>query len=77
MDANQQLPSLVIVVKVKEAFGHCSKAFRRSKLWDTDYMPKTKAPSLAEMMSGHLQLDEDTSSILEAAIEEDAQNNMY
>ena len=76
-DVNGKLPSLVIVVTVEEAFGHCSKAFRRSKLWDTDYLPKTKAPSLAEMMSGHLQLDEDTSSILEAAIEDDAQNNMY
>mgnify|MGYP001819431306 FL=1 len=76
-DVNGKLPSLVISVTVEEALGHCSKAFRRSKLWSTDYLPKAKAPSLAEMMSGHLQLDEDTTNMLDAAIEDDAQNNMY
>lgn len=76
-DVEGKLPSLVIVVTIKEAFGHCSKAFRRSKLWGTDYLPKTKAPSLAEMMSGHLLLDEETTNMLDAAIEDDAQNNMY
>jgi PPOX class probable FMN-dependent enzyme len=76
-EVNGKLPSLVIVVTVEEALGHCSKAFRRSKLWDPDYLPKTRAPGLAEMMSGHLQLDDDTTSMLEAAIQDDAQNNMY
>jgi len=76
-EINEKLPALVIVVTVEEALGHCSKAFRRSRLWQPDYLPKTKAPSLAELMSGHLQLDEDTTSMLELAIEDDAQNNMY
>ena len=76
-EVNGKLPLLVIVVTVEEALGHCSKAFRRSKLWESDHLPRSKAPSLAEMMSGHLQLDEDTTSMLEAAIEDDAQNNMY
>jgi len=34
---NGKLPALVIVVTVEEALGHCSKAFRRSKLWQPDY----------------------------------------
>ena len=76
-EVNGKLPALVIVVTVEEAFGHCSKAFRRSKLWQSDYLPKDKAPSLAELMSGHLELDEDTTSMLKAAIQDDAQNNMY
>ena len=76
-EVNGKLPSLVIVLTVEEALGHCSKAFRRSKLWESSYRPKTRPPSLAEMMSGHLQLDEDTTSMLEVAIEDDAQNNMY
>ena len=76
-EVNGKLPALVIVLTVEEALGHCSKAFRRSNLWGTDYLPKTKAPSLTEMMSGHLQLDEDTTKMLEAAIEDDPQNNMY
>lgn len=74
---NNKLPALVIVVTVEEALGHCSKAFRRSRLWQSDYQPKQKVPSLAEMMSGHLQLEPDITEMLEGAIEEDARNNMY
>ena len=33
-EVNGKLPSMVIVVTVEEALGHCSKAFRRSKLWE-------------------------------------------
>lgn len=76
-EVNGKLPALVIVVTIEEALGHCSKAFRRSKLWQSDYLPKGKVPSLAELMSGHLELDEDTASMLNIAIEDDAQNNMY
>ena len=76
-EVNGKLPALVIVLTVEEALGHCSKAFRRSKLWNADYQPQDTAPSLAEMMSGHLHLDDETTSMLESAIEDDAQNNMY
>ncbi|WP_170287228.1 MSMEG_1061 family FMN-dependent PPOX-type flavoprotein [Halioglobus maricola] len=76
-DVNGKLPSLVIVVTVEEALGHCSKAFRRAKLWQADYLPDSDVPTLAELMSGHLQLDDDTTNMLEFAIEDDAQNNMY
>lgn len=74
---NGKLPALVIVVTVEETFGHCSKAFRRSKLWQADYRPEGTVPSLAQMMSGHLQLDGELVGMLEGAIEEDAKNNMY
>ena len=76
-EVNGKLPALVIVVTVEEALGHCSKAFRRSKLWQSDYLAKDKAPSLTELMSGHLQLDADTTDMLNAVIEDDARNNMY
>jgi len=76
-EVNGKLPALVIVLTVEEALGHCSKAFRRSKLWQPDYQPQVRAPSLAEMMSGHLQLDDETTSMLEIAIEDDAEKNMY
>jgi PPOX class probable FMN-dependent enzyme len=72
-----KLPALVIVFTVEEALGHCSKAFRRSKLWQSDYRPKSKVPSLTELMSGHLQLDDATTSMIDMVIEEDALNNMY
>lgn len=76
-EVNGKLPALVIVVTVEEALGHCSKAFRRSKLWQSDYLARDKAPSLTELMSGHLQLDADTTDMLNAVIEDDARNNMY
>ena len=74
---NGKLPQIAIVVTVEEAFGHCSKAFRRSKLWESDYLPKGGVPTLHEMMSSHLNLDTQTSEMLEAGIEDDAKNNMY
>jgi PPOX class probable FMN-dependent enzyme len=76
-EVNGKCPSVVIVLALEEAFGHCSKAFRRSRLWQSDYRPAGKVPSLAELMSGHLHLDDATTSMLQGAIEEDALNNMY
>jgi predicted pyridoxine 5'-phosphate oxidase superfamily flavin-nucleotide-binding protein len=72
-----ELPKIVIVVTVTEALGHCSKAFRRSKLWQSDYLPDAGIPSLAELMSDHLGLDAATSQILELGIDDDVRNNMY
>jgi hypothetical protein len=74
---NGKLPKLVIVVTVTEALGHCSKAFRRSKLWQSDYLPDAGVPSLAELMSDHLGLDAATSEMLELGIDDDVRNNMY
>ena len=34
MRVNDRIPSVAIVVAVEEAFLHCAKAFRRSRLWD-------------------------------------------
>lgn len=76
-EVSGKLPALAIVVTVEEALGHCSKAFRRSRLWQQDYVPTEQVPTLAEMMASHLQLDKDTTDMLEAAIEDDAHNNMY
>jgi len=72
-----KLPELVVIVTVEEAFGHCSKAFRRSKLWQTDYQPKERVPTLIELVSAHLQLDGATTGMIETAIEDDVKNNMY
>ena len=70
-------PELGVLITVREAFGHCSKAFRRSKLWHDDYRSRDGVPSLAEMMSGHLGLDDETSEALRQGIADDVQNRMY
>ena len=74
---NGKLPELCIVVTVEEALGHCSKAYRRSKLWDVDYKSKEHAPSLAQLMSDHLNLDQDMSQELDDGIENDTKERMY
>ena len=44
-------PGLVIVVSVREAFLHCGKALKRSRLWHDDYrVEKKDFPSLGRMI---------------------------
>ena len=44
-------PRLLIVVTVREAFLHCGKALKRSRLWDEDYrVDKKSFPSLGRMI---------------------------
>ncbi len=74
---NGKLPELVVVVTVEEAFGHCSKAFRRSRLWTDEYLPTQKVPTLAELMTDHLGLDEATHRELEEGIKNDVDERMY
>lgn len=42
-------PLLALVVDVEEAFFHCSKAFLRSQLWDTETWRPDTLPSRAEI----------------------------
>jgi len=74
---NGKLPELVIVVTIEEALGHCSKAYRRSKLWEDDFKPKEKAPTLAQLMSDHLNLDQGLSKELDDGIAGDVKERMY
>jgi len=74
---NGKLPELVIVVTIEEALGHCSKAYRRSKLWEDDFKPTEKAPTLAQLMSAHLDLDKGMSKELDDGIASDVKERMY
>jgi len=74
---NGKIPKLAIVVQVQEAYGHCSKAFRRSKLWEKDYVPNDDVPTLAEMMAAHLEVKREERAMLEHAIAQDAEENLY
>ncbi len=74
---NGKLPELGVLITVDEALGHCSKAFRRSKLWSDDYVATDGVPTLAEMMSGHLDLDAAMTNELDEGIKQDVQTRMY
>lgn len=73
-----KLPRSVIAIEVKEALAHCSKAYRRSKLWESDNQPAPGAvPTLREMMTDLIEVDKPTIEFIDAAIEDDYKNNMY
>ena len=74
---NNKLPEIGVLITVGEALAHCSKAFRRSKLWQDDYIADDGVPTLAEMMTGHLELDEALSTELDEGIEIDVRDRMY
>ena len=48
---NGRTPRLIILVTVREAFLHCGKALKRSRLWQDDYrVDKRSFPSLGRMI---------------------------
>lgn len=51
MAVNDRMPTLAIVVDVAEVFLHCAKAFRRSRLWDSEArQDRTEMPTLLKMI---------------------------
>lgn len=79
---NNRAPKVMIRVKVEEAFLHCAKALKRSKLWDPSVQIDRKAmPSLARMIleqTAHNQCDDD--GFVEECdrdLEEDYRTNLY
>ncbi len=78
---NDRMPTVVIVVTVKEVFIHCAKAFRRAKLWDPGQrQERSEMPSLLKII-----LDQTTGAPddpeemikIDAGLEVSYQNSMY
>lgn len=81
MVVNGRAPKLAIIVKVKEAFLHCAKAFRRSKLWDPKHLQnRNEMPSLSQII-----LDQTTGAPsdrgemqkIDAALEDEYKKTLY
>lgn len=80
MVVNNRVPTLAIVVEVREVFMHCAKAFRRSHLWDPAHHQDRKTmPSLIKII-----LDETTGAPsapemdkIDADLEEDYKRTLY
>jgi PPOX class probable FMN-dependent enzyme len=70
-------PKIAIVVKVEEAFFHCSKCMIRSKLWEHDDWPDLSGlPRLAETMvnAGNLEISEKE---MHEIVKQDERDELY
>ncbi len=79
---NGREPKVLIRVAVEEAFLHCAKAFKRSRLWDPAARIDRKVmPSLARMIveqaSGDGRAEEAVVTACDVAIEEDYKTGLY
>jgi PPOX class probable FMN-dependent enzyme len=73
-----RMPPVGLLIQVEEAYGHCSKAIRRSGIWDPETRIDRKvAPSLKELMSAHQNYDQDLLDDMDGRIERDIKTNMY
>ena len=74
---NAKAPTTVTVVAVDEAFLHCSKAMKRSKLWTEDYrVERSILPSLGRMIAEQIA-DGTTVEAAEARVEESLRTRFY
>jgi uncharacterized protein len=75
---NGREPRLVILVSVREAFLHCGKALKRSKLWQEDYrVEKRSFPSLGRMIVEQTKPANVTIEEADAVVEEGYLNKLY
>ncbi len=73
-----RVPPVGLLIDVKEAYGHCSKAIRRSGLWNADkQIDRKEAPSLVELMMSHLEVSNEDWNAQDGRIQDDIKNNMY
>ncbi|MBX3489757.1 pyridoxamine 5'-phosphate oxidase family protein [Parvibaculum sp.] len=70
-------PRSVLVVEVKEVYLHCTKALKRSGLWNQEnHVPRTALPSFGEMLRDQMKLDV-APALIDTALEDDAKKNLY
>jgi PPOX class probable FMN-dependent enzyme len=75
---NGREPRLIILVTVQEAFLHCGKALKRSKLWQDDYrIDKRSFPSLGRMIVEQTKPARVTVEQAEASVADGYANNLY
>ncbi|MDH2384323.1 MSMEG_1061 family FMN-dependent PPOX-type flavoprotein [Bradyrhizobium sp. CER78] len=78
MSVGGKMPKLAIIVSVTEAFLHCTKALKRSRLWQDDHrLDRAKLPSLGQMISDQAAPAGLPVKDIEARIDADAQKNLY
>lgn len=78
---DDRTPRLAIVVRVKEVFLHCAKAFRRSRLWDPAALQdRAEMPSLMKILLDQTTGAPDDPAVMRQKdddLEKDYKESMY
>ncbi len=78
MAVRDKVPTLAIAVEVQEAFLHCAKALKRSKLWQEESWPDEAAlVSRAQIFLDHAPRPGVTVEELEASLAQSYVKNLY
>lgn len=78
MAVNGKPPILAVAVEVEEAFFHCAKAFKRSRLWQPETWPaRADFPSLGAILRDQVRPADTTVAQLDAQIEESYAKRLY
>lgn len=81
MVVKNRTPTLAIVVEIREAFLHCAKALRRSKLWSPDTLQdRQQLPSLAAIVTEQISgaaVPQDEAARLNEELEDEYNKTMY
>lgn len=71
MTMRGKIPALAIVVEIEEVFFHCARAFKRSKLWDTNtWIEREELPTLGEILAAEINPDGMTAADLDKRLAE-------
>lgn len=71
-------PLVGIAVDVEECFIHCAKAFIRSGLWNpSSWQEKELLPSVATIISDHVNLPNTTAQTVEEGLKESYKERLY
>jgi hypothetical protein len=77
MEVNGKRPRSALKVEVREAFLHCAKAIRRSRLWDDDYrVDRGTFPTLGRMLTHQMETDL-TPDEAEERVQDSLRNRLY
>lgn len=70
-------PRSVMTVEVRELYFHCTKALKRSGLWDqSKHVPRDPMPSFGQIFRDQTRA-EIPANLIDTALEDDAKKNLY
>jgi len=77
MAVNGKVPTLALIVRVKEAFFHCGKSMMRSGMWEPEKWASIDGlPSYAQALKDHGKMSGDLADI-QCVVDNNENNRMY